>query len=131
MQASVPALAAVAASSSRLRIGTFVLAAPMHSPGRIAWETATLDQLSEGRFELGLGAGRGDAGGTAELLGVPFGSAGERVRQVGEAIQAVRKLFADGTFTPVQHPAPARSRSGCGISGSTRRPRGTTRTSRC
>ncbi|WP_020420658.1 TIGR03621 family F420-dependent LLM class oxidoreductase [Amycolatopsis sp. ATCC 39116] len=106
VQASVPALAAVAASSSRLRIGTFVLAAPMHSPGRIAWETATLDQLSEGRFELGLGAGRGDAGGTAELLGVPFGSAGERVRQVGEAIQAVRKLFADGTFTPVQQPAP-------------------------
>lgn len=106
VQASVPALAAVAASGSRLRIGTFVLAAPLHSPGRIAWETATLDQLSEGRFELGLGAGRADAGATAELLGMPFGSAGDRVGQVGEAIRAVRKLFADGTFTPVQRPAP-------------------------
>lgn len=37
---------------------------------------------------------------------MPFGSPGDRVAQVGEAIRTVRKLFADGTFTPVQRPAP-------------------------
>ncbi|GAB3582262.1 LLM class flavin-dependent oxidoreductase [Amycolatopsis endophytica] len=115
VQASMPALATVAAATERLRMGTFVLAAPMHAPGRIAWETATLDQLSQGRFELGIGAGHPDAIGIAELLDRPFGSAGERVRQVGEAIRAVRKLFGDGTYTPVQQPAPPIMVAGGGV----------------
>nr|WP_243868926.1 LLM class flavin-dependent oxidoreductase [Amycolatopsis granulosa] len=63
-------------------------------------------QCPGGRCEPGLDADGAYAGGTAELLGVPFGSPGDRVAQVGEAIRTVRKLFADGTFTPVQRPAP-------------------------
>jgi probable F420-dependent oxidoreductase len=111
---SFPSLAAAATATATLRLGNFVLAAPLRSAGSIAWDTATLDQLSGGRFELGLGAGRPDADEDARILGVPFGSAGERVRRTGEIIQEVRKLFADAiagneelrVFQPVQRPAP-------------------------
>jgi probable F420-dependent oxidoreductase len=108
LQASFPALAAAAAVTERLRFGNFVLAAPLHAPGAVAWETATLDQLSDGRFELGLGAGRPDAANDAELLGVPFGTPGERVRLVEEIIETVDRLFAEGpeSFKPVQTPHP-------------------------
>ncbi|WP_236795360.1 TIGR03621 family F420-dependent LLM class oxidoreductase [Amycolatopsis sp. GM8] len=103
---SFAALAAAAAVTERLRLGNFVLNTPLRTPGTIAWEAAGLDQLSDGRFELGLGAGRGDAGPGAELVGASWGSAGERVRQVGEAIETVDRLFARGAFTPVQEPRP-------------------------
>ncbi|MFD2416281.1 LLM class flavin-dependent oxidoreductase [Amycolatopsis pigmentata] len=111
---SFACLAAASAATETLRVGNFVLAAPLRSPGSIAWDSATLDQLSGGRFELGLGAGRPDAAGDAKILGVPFGSAGERVRRTGEIIEEVRGLFADAlagneelrTFQPVQRPGP-------------------------
>ncbi|MGZ0191268.1 MAG: TIGR03621 family F420-dependent LLM class oxidoreductase [Acidimicrobiales bacterium] len=53
----LPQLAAVAATTSTLRIGTFVLNSDMRNPVQLAWEATTLDHLSNGRFELGLGAG--------------------------------------------------------------------------
>jgi probable F420-dependent oxidoreductase len=108
--------------TTRLRVGTFVLAVPLRLPGSIAWEAASVDRLSGGRFELGLGAGRPDAAGEAEILGVPWGSARRRVEQVGEAISGTRALFADafdaeakaagrpfaqaGFLRPVQRPHP-------------------------
>src|SRR5262245_35521847 len=52
------ALAAAAAVTTTLRIGTYVLSAPNRSPGLVAWEAETLQQLSGGRFELGIGGGR-------------------------------------------------------------------------
>lgn len=88
-------LAAAAAVTTRLRLGTFVLATPTRTPGLIAWETASLDRLSGGRFELGLGAGRPDAAAEAELLGAPWAGAKRRVEQVSEAITGVRAVFAD------------------------------------
>ncbi|TNC26573.1 LLM class flavin-dependent oxidoreductase [Amycolatopsis alkalitolerans] len=111
---SFAALAAAASVTERLRLGTFVLNTPLRTPGTIAWETAGLDQLSDGRFELGLGAGRGDAGPGAELVGAPWGSAGERVRQVGEAIDTVDKLFSAGALSPVQTPRPPIMVAGAG-----------------
>jgi probable F420-dependent oxidoreductase len=89
---SLPAAAAV---TTRLRLGTFVLAAPMRTPGMIAWETASLDRLSGGRFELGIGAGRPAAEAEAALLGMPWHSPKDRVRQVGDTITEVRRLFAE------------------------------------
>lgn len=53
----MPTLAAIAAATSTIRLGTFVLNAEMRNPVQLAWEASTIDRLSGGRFELGLGAG--------------------------------------------------------------------------
>jgi probable F420-dependent oxidoreductase len=88
------ALSAAAAVTSTLRLGTYVLASSLRTPGEVAWESASLDVLSEGRFELGLGAGRPDAERDAARLGVPFGTPGERIGRIEETLQAVRTRFA-------------------------------------
>ena len=87
------ALSAAAAVTSTLRLGTYVLASPLRTPGEVAWESASLDVLSGGRFELGLGAGRPDAERDAARLGVPFGGPAERIRRIEETLQAVRHAF--------------------------------------
>ncbi|HUR75976.1 MAG TPA: LLM class flavin-dependent oxidoreductase, partial [Sporichthya sp.] len=51
----LPAAAAAAAATSRLRVGTFVLAAGLRTPAATAWEATGLATLTDGRFELGLG----------------------------------------------------------------------------
>lgn len=53
----LPTLAAIAQATESIRLGTFVLNAEMRNPVQLAWEAATIDHLSNGRFELGLGAG--------------------------------------------------------------------------
>jgi probable F420-dependent oxidoreductase len=53
----MPMLAAVAAATDKIRLGTLVLNVAMRNPVQLAWEAVTLDHLSGGRFELGLGAG--------------------------------------------------------------------------
>jgi len=88
------ALSAAAVATDRLRLGTFVLASPLRSPGAVAWSSVTLDALSGGRFELGLGAGRPDAARDAARLGLPFGSASERIARLEATIAAVRARFA-------------------------------------
>jgi probable F420-dependent oxidoreductase len=87
------ALTAAAAVTSTLRLGSYVLAAPLRTPGEVAWETASLDVLSEGRFELGLGAGRPAAEADAGRLGLPFGTPAERVSRVEQTLQAVRTRY--------------------------------------
>jgi probable F420-dependent oxidoreductase len=105
-----PALAAVATATSSLRVGTYVLSVPNRTPGAVAWESATLDMLSGGRFELGLGAGRPAAQADAARLGVRFGTAGERVQRLADTVRAVKDLRdrpSDRTSVrPVQQPHP-------------------------
>ena len=55
--AAIPPLAVVAAASERLRVGTFVLNVGLRHPAVLAQDLATLDVLSGGRLEIGLGAG--------------------------------------------------------------------------
>ena len=86
------ALAAAAAATGRLRVGSYVLSAPNRAPGMVAWETETLQKLSGGRFELGVGGGRPGAEADAATLGGEFGSPGDRLNRVAETIAAVRKL---------------------------------------
>jgi probable F420-dependent oxidoreductase len=88
------ALSAAAAVTSTLRLGTFVLASPLRTPGEVAWESASLDVLSGGRFELGLGAGRPGAERDAARIGVPFGPPADRIRRLEQALDAVRARYA-------------------------------------
>jgi probable F420-dependent oxidoreductase len=102
-----PALAAVATATSSLRVGTYVLSAPNRTPSAVAWESASLDLLCGGRFELGLGAGRPAAQDDAARLGVPFGAPGERVQRLADTIRAVKDRPSEpASVLPVQQPHP-------------------------
>ncbi|WP_182872872.1 TIGR03621 family F420-dependent LLM class oxidoreductase [Microbispora sp. H10670] len=90
------AMTAAATATTTLRVGTFVLAAPYRNPRLLAHELAGLDFLSGGRLEVGLGAGRPAAERDAHALGMPYGTAGERVAQVSSVIDEVRTAFAEG-----------------------------------
>lgn len=95
--APIPALATVAAATDRLRLGTLVCANDYRHPVILAKEAATLDLLSDGRFELGLGAGFSQA--EYEQAGMPFDQAGLRVDRLQEAIQVVKGLWTAEAFT--------------------------------
>ncbi|GAB1690653.1 LLM class flavin-dependent oxidoreductase [Krasilnikovia sp. M28-CT-15] len=97
--APFPALAAAAATTLRLRVGTYVLSAPNRSPGLVAWESRSLHALTDGRFELGLGGGRPGAERDAAQLGADFGTPADRLRRVADTIRAVRA--PDGSAPPV------------------------------
>ncbi|WP_020578781.1 TIGR03621 family F420-dependent LLM class oxidoreductase [Actinopolymorpha alba] len=91
-----PALVAAASATRTLRVGTFVLNTPVRSPAAVAHETASVDLLTNGRFELGLGAGRPGGEKDAERLGTSFGTPGERVRHLAETIRTVKETLDKG-----------------------------------
>ncbi|GAA2404827.1 LLM class flavin-dependent oxidoreductase [Nonomuraea africana] len=84
-----PALAAAAAVTTTLRLGTYVLSAPNRTPGQVAWEANALRILSGGRFELGLGAGRPGAEADSSRLGFAHGTPSERVSRLAATVDAV------------------------------------------
>ncbi|MFN8591663.1 MAG: TIGR03621 family F420-dependent LLM class oxidoreductase [Thermomicrobiales bacterium] len=116
----VPALAVAAAVTTTLRIGSIVFANDFRHPPLLAKEAATLDLLSDGRFEFGLGAGWYQK--EYDLAGIPFAPAGTRLERMAEALAIIRALWGEGTVTfqgrhytvnglegtpqPVQHPHP-------------------------
>ncbi len=122
------ALMAAAEASSTLRLGTLVLDINYRHLALLAKEVATLDLLSEGRFELGLGAGW--IARESRMAGIPFDPAGQRVGRLEEAVQLLKGLFSDGPMTfagryysldgfevfpkPFQHPHPPLLLSGGG-----------------
>jgi len=95
--APLPALTAVACATTRLRLSMFVLANDMRHPGILAKEVATLDVLSGGRVELGLGAGwdRGEY----EALGIPFDRPSVRIARLEESVRAIRALLGGEAVT--------------------------------
>jgi probable F420-dependent oxidoreductase len=95
--APFPALAVAAQATTTLRLGSYVFCNAYRHPVLLAREAATLDLLSDGRFELGLGAGVGPS--EPQQMGVPFGAVGERVGQLEEALRLVKQLFAQETVT--------------------------------
>ncbi|MDP1818379.1 MAG: TIGR03621 family F420-dependent LLM class oxidoreductase [Acidimicrobiales bacterium] len=95
--APLPALVAVADATSILRIGTMVLANDFRHPVVLAKEAATVDLLSGGRFELGLGAGWMTTD-YAET-GIPLDRPGVRINRLAEAIEVVRGLWRPGRFS--------------------------------
>jgi len=85
------ALATASAVTTTLRVGSHVFANDFRHPAIVAREAATLDLLSNGRFELGLGAGVSQS--DYDQLGLPFDSPGARVSRVAEALQIIKQFF--------------------------------------
>ena len=86
-------LAALATRTTRARLGTLVLAAGFRPPGLLAKMVATIDQVSGGRLDVGLGAGWNEAEFTEN--GLPFPRPGERLAVLEETIGVLRGLLAE------------------------------------
>jgi probable F420-dependent oxidoreductase len=95
--APVPALTAAADATTTLRLGTMVLANDYRHPVVVAKEAATLDLLSGGRLELGIGAGWQAS--DYQQAGLPFDRPGVRIERLGEAIEVLRGLWRPGSFS--------------------------------
>lgn len=91
------ALATVAAVTDRLRIGTLVFANDYRPAVLLAKEAATLDLLSGGRFELGIGTGFLKA--EYDQVGIAFDPPGTRVDRFAESLTVIKGLFTDAPFT--------------------------------
>lgn len=87
-------LAAIAAVTERVQIGPLVASALFHSPPMIAKKAATIDQISNGRFVLGLGAGWHEP--EYRGFGFPFD---HRASRFAEAFEVIRELFETGAST--------------------------------
>ncbi|OBI97083.1 TIGR03621 family F420-dependent LLM class oxidoreductase [Mycobacterium sp. 1465703.0] len=118
--APIAAMAAAAAWTESLRIGCRVFCIDYHVPAVLAKEAATLDLLSEGRLEFGIGAGWSGVEYTA--MGLEFDSPGRRIAKLAEVVSLIKahwrgeELAYSGQFVeahgyagrprPVQQPHP-------------------------
>ena len=118
--AATPALAAAADATTRIRVGSFVYSNDFRHPVLLAKEAATLDVFSEGRFELGIGAGWLEA--EYRATGIGFDRADTRLDRLSESVAIVKRLLRGDTVSfegahyaldgaecrprPVQAPAP-------------------------
>ena len=94
--APIAAMAAAAAVTTTLRVGCLVFDNDYRHPLVLAKEIATLDVLSGGRVDLGIGAGW--MAPDYEQSGIPFDPPGTRVSRMFEAVAVMKGLFADGAF---------------------------------
>jgi F420-dependent oxidoreductase-like protein len=113
-------LAAFAAQTSRIRIGQMVTGNTYRHPAVLAHMAATVDVISNGRLDFGIGAGWNEYEHTS--MGIPLYPPGERIRRLGEACELTKRLFTqhltdfDGRYyqlkearcepKPVQKPYP-------------------------
>jgi len=113
-------MSSAAAATSTLRVAAFVLNKDLRHPVVLAREAAAVDLLSDGRLELGLGAGHMKH--EYDEAGIPFDAPKTRVARLGESVEILTRLFAgdEVSFTgasytvrghqpfpsPVQHPIP-------------------------
>lgn len=114
------ALGAMAQATSRIRLGPLVSSNTFRHPAILAKMAATLDHISNGRLEFGIGAGWFEFEHTS--LGLPFPGAGRRLKALEEAIQIIKALWTqdevnfEGAYytlkgavsmpKPVQQPTP-------------------------
>lgn len=94
---ALPACMAAAQATSTLRLGTLVLANDLRHPALLAKDAATIDFLSDGRFELGIGAGWHLP--DYSTTGIPFDRPGVRVARLRESIEIMKALFAGDAVT--------------------------------
>jgi probable F420-dependent oxidoreductase len=94
MPSLLPTLAAFAAATERIKLGTGVLLTPLHDPLRVAEDAATVDLISGGRLFLGLGLAWREE--EFRMFGVPFG---ERVARTVETVDILRKAWTGERFS--------------------------------
>ena len=90
-------LLSAADATTRLRFGTHILGVDFRNPLMLAQEVATFDLLSDGRLELGIGAGW--LGLDYAALGIPFDSGGTRIGRLAEAVTLLKQLTGDEPVT--------------------------------
>ena len=88
-------LTALATQTSRLRLGLMVVGNTYRHPAVLAKTAATLDVISGGRLDLGLGAGWNEY--EHESMGIPLYPPGERIRRFGEACEIIKLLYTQPT----------------------------------
>ena len=93
----IAATAAFAAVTRTLNLGILVLDCDFRHPAVLARELATIDQISEGRLEVGLGAGWKTL--DYERSGIPMDRPGVRVSRLQEHAAVLRGLWGDGPFS--------------------------------
>ncbi|HXC90542.1 MAG TPA: LLM class F420-dependent oxidoreductase [Stellaceae bacterium] len=91
LMAPMPALASAAAATKHLRVGTYVLNNDLRHPVLVAREAATVDFLTDGRFQLGLGAGSIQS--EYDEAGLAFDTGRERVDRLAEAVTVIKGLL--------------------------------------
>ncbi len=94
--ATLPLLAMVAAVTETMRVSPFVLNVCLRHPAVLAQELATIDALSGGRLDIGLGAGWNKP--EHDAIGIPFEPTGVRVSRLAEAIAVLKGCFGEGPF---------------------------------
>jgi len=128
--APMPALISAAEATKNLRVGTNVLNNDFRHPVLVAREAATIDLLTEGRFELGLGAGHMQS--EYNQAGLSFDAGRIRVERLSEAVTLIKRLLSGEQVTlagryysvtghtiyplPVQRPHPPILVGGNGLS---------------
>lgn len=95
--APIPALMAAADATRTLRVGSLVLDNDYKHPVVTAKEAATIDLLSEGRLELGVGAGW--MASDYDHAGIPMDEPAVRIERLAEGIAVLKGLFAEGPFS--------------------------------
>ena len=95
--AAMPALAAAAVVTTTLRVGTLVIDNDFRNPTVFARECAALDVITNGRFELGIGAGWLDR--DYQSTGIPFDRGRVRVARLAEAVTLMKRLFTEEQVT--------------------------------
>ncbi len=118
--AAVPAMMAAADATLRLRVGSFVFSNDYRNPVMLAKEIATIDAISGGRVDIGIGAGW--SVGDYREMGIAYDPPGTRVARLEESVRLLKRLFTEdrvdhaGTFytvrgahllpRPIQRPHP-------------------------
>jgi probable F420-dependent oxidoreductase len=92
--APIAALGVAAGITTTLRLGTFVFNNDLRHPVVLAQELATLDRLSDGRLEIGIGAGWNKP--EYEGAGIPYDPGIVRIDRLAESLAIMKRLFADG-----------------------------------
>jgi alkanesulfonate monooxygenase SsuD/methylene tetrahydromethanopterin reductase-like flavin-dependent oxidoreductase (luciferase family) len=105
-------LAALATQTSKLRLGVMVTDNSLRHPAMLARESVTVDQISGGRLEVGLGAGNPRSEIDYQMYGFQVGGIGERISRLAEACQVLKLLWTEeeasfsGKYYTLDHARP-------------------------